>query len=369
MLKKRQPIIIPAINLQTKLLKPTSIKTFTPLPPSSVSNLSSVQASSSLPIKEYLSMNINESIDIDDPIDIVYTWVNMSDQVWMNKFRMHTGKMPSAVRYQGVDEIKYSIASVKKYASFIRNIYVVTDNQMPPLDFMNDRQIKIIDHSVILGKECAYPTFKSDSIESYLWKIPGLSEVFLYFNDDIFVGNRIEKNMFINNNRKLPIADVKECNFNKFTNSFLEKEPHFRCILTAAKIFSRKFNVPMPRYRNEHFCTVFRKKTCELTWKLFHNELANSVKYNTRDPYEPTVSFQILTHYVGEFYGHMLIRYSQSSPIKMLYGDFNDDIRYNRIKNSLMLMRPHIFCINNLHTPRQKIRFEELMKKYYTGFF
>ena len=144
---------------------------------------------------------------------------------------------------------------------------------------------------------------------------------------------------------------------------------HSDLVLTAAKIFSRKFNVPMPRYRNEHFCTVFRKKTCELTWKLFHNELANSVKYNTRDPYEPTVSFQILTHYVGEFYGHMLIRYSQSSPIKMLYGDFNDDIRYNRIKNSLMLMRPHIFCINNLHTPRQKIRFEELMKKYYTGFF
>ena len=51
-------------------------------------------------------------------------------------------------------------------------------------------RLKIVDHRVIYrGYEKYLPVFNSLSIETLLWRIPGLSEHFLYFNDDVMLVN------------------------------------------------------------------------------------------------------------------------------------------------------------------------------------
>ena len=48
--------------------------------------------------------------------------------------------------------------------------------------------VEVVDHTIIFASfEDCLPTFNSKSIEAMLWRIPGLAEYFLYFNDDCFL--------------------------------------------------------------------------------------------------------------------------------------------------------------------------------------
>jgi len=132
----------------------------------------------------------------DFPVDIVYTWVDHRDPKWRRLFTEATGKAPnkggedndpsSMDRFLSRDELKYSLRSVDRYASWVRNVYVVT-NCSPP-DWINLEHPKLhwIDHEEILPPK-ALPTFSSHAIEARLQHIPGLSNHFLYFNDDFFL--------------------------------------------------------------------------------------------------------------------------------------------------------------------------------------
>lgn len=138
-----------------------------------------------------------------DKIDAVITWVDGSDpyhQVKRAQFltqkRENTLKdVAGETRFNQVGEIYYCVASILRFAPWINKIYIVTDNQNPHIDdFINKYfpdnhiPIEIIDHKVIFdGYEEFLPTFNSLSIESLLWRIPGLSERFIYFNDDFML--------------------------------------------------------------------------------------------------------------------------------------------------------------------------------------
>lgn len=134
-------------------------------------------------------------------IDLVYTWVNGSDLVWQEK-RDRTIGCPiekSAEncegRYVDNDELMFSLRSVEKYAPWIRRIFIVTDNQVPRWLDTSNPKIKIVDHSEILPAE-VLPTFNSVVIEHALHKIPGLSEHFLYANDDMFFNRLVRPKDF-----------------------------------------------------------------------------------------------------------------------------------------------------------------------------
>ncbi len=48
-------------------------------------------------------------------------------------------------------------------------------------------RLTIVDHRALIPHD-ALPTFDSGHIESYIHRIPGLSERYFYFNDDVFFG-------------------------------------------------------------------------------------------------------------------------------------------------------------------------------------
>lgn len=89
------------------------------------------------------------------------------------------------------DELVYCLSSIANHAPWIGRIWIVTDAQRPDLarvpDAIRDR-IEIIDHTLLFaGHEAVLPTFNSMTIESMIWRIPGLAERFVYFNDDVFL--------------------------------------------------------------------------------------------------------------------------------------------------------------------------------------
>lgn len=124
------------------------------------------------------------------PIDFVVPWVDDRDPVWREKKEKYTGKGYSEgnteVRYRDWDTLKYWFRGIEKYAPWVRYIYFITDDQKPEwLDCQNSR-LKWIKHTDFIPAEYL-PTFSANPIEWNLHRIPGLSENFVYFNDDVFL--------------------------------------------------------------------------------------------------------------------------------------------------------------------------------------
>ena len=147
-------------------------------------------------------MTDHSSSDTTIPIDAVIAWVDGNDPVLKAKRMSYlNGETPDitsgahSTRFASVNEIRYCVMSVLRFAPFIRNIFIVTDNQDPGLDadlqaFFPEKRssVRIVDHSEIFeGFESYLPTFNSISIASMIWRIKGLSQNFIYFNDDSFL--------------------------------------------------------------------------------------------------------------------------------------------------------------------------------------
>jgi hypothetical protein len=131
--------------------------------------------------------------DVRFPVDAVYTWVNGADPRWRRRRAEYAGEgyheeAANAARYLSRDELRYSLRSLAQYAPWIRQIYLVTDDQTP--DWLNTEHpgITVVSHRDIFGDPELLPTFNSHAIESQLHHIEGLSEHFLYLNDDVFLG-------------------------------------------------------------------------------------------------------------------------------------------------------------------------------------
>lgn len=150
------------------------------------------------------------------PIDAVITWVDGDDPAHRSKRwkYMHGGEearhddIAGETRYRQIGEIAFCVASILRFAPFVRKIFIVTDNQNPKLDeFLsanfpnNQTNIELIDHKVIFrGYEQVLPTFNSLSIVPMLWRIPNLAEHFIYFNDDIMLLSPTKPSDFFDKN-------------------------------------------------------------------------------------------------------------------------------------------------------------------------
>ena len=148
-------------------------------------------------------------MEVTFPIDAVYTWVDGTDPAWLARKRaaletVSGERMPEAaaddLRFVGHDELRYSLRSLELYAPWIRHVYIVTDGQRPEWLREDTDWISIVDHRDIAPAGSALPTFNSQAIETNLHRIEGLSEHFLYFNDDMFLSSPVPPDLFFHAN-------------------------------------------------------------------------------------------------------------------------------------------------------------------------
>ena len=139
-------------------------------------------------------------------IDAVITWVDGSDKEYKKKIEKHLSTSTNYKKhYLQANKIEYCVKSILRFAPFVRRIFIVTDNQKPSFNGLEDlivsNKVKIVDHKEIFkGYEEYLPTFNIRSIDAMLHRIEDLSETFVYFNDDVFLINNIrEEDWFVKN--------------------------------------------------------------------------------------------------------------------------------------------------------------------------
>ncbi|MFI9341270.1 stealth conserved region 3 domain-containing protein [Streptomyces sp. NPDC052773] len=152
------------------------------------------------------------------PVDAVYTWVDGDDPAMAAKRRAHQAladhgiapRETGASRYTSHDELRYALRSLEMYAGFVRHVYLVTDAQLPAWLDPRAEGLTVVDHRDILPAD-ALPVFNSHAIESRLHHIPGLSERYLYFNDDVFINRPVRAEHFFHGNgiARIPLSPLK----------------------------------------------------------------------------------------------------------------------------------------------------------------
>ncbi len=235
------------------------------------------------------------------PIDVVITWVDGNDPKHQEKlanFLAQQGiERPEAAaptRFNECGELDYCVKSILKFAPWVRTIFIVTDNQIPPIiaklaGTADGEKIKLIDHRDIFSDVEQYlPTFNSLTIESVLWRIKGLSDTFIYFNDDFLFIRPVSYDDFLKNNHLVlrgkwqPFDDEKYIKkaLGFLLNKKLEINKHVYLQEKSAKLagFNRSlFELP-------HVPCPLNKKTMEDFCRQHPELLLNNIQYALRDP-------------------------------------------------------------------------------------
>ncbi|KAJ8245444.1 hypothetical protein GJAV_G00270820 [Gymnothorax javanicus] len=97
----------------------------------------------------------------------------------------------SASRFEDNEELRYSLRSVERHAPWVRHVFIVTNGQIPSWLNLDNPRVTVVTHHDIFQNASHLPTFSSPAIETHIHRIPGLSQKFVYLNDDVMFGKDV----------------------------------------------------------------------------------------------------------------------------------------------------------------------------------
>lgn len=302
--------------------------------------------------------------EINEPIDAVYLWVDGQDQDWRDRRSSTIEGLTGIVTDDSIDpsrfrdngELRYSLRSVFQHCDWIRNIVLVTDAQVPTwLDTTHPR-IRMVTHQELFGEAGALPTYNSHAITSRLHHIEGLSDQFVIFNDDVFVGRDVGPSQFFLSNgmsrfflsrKTLPrLASYPQAHEAARRNSVDLIERDFA--VTAGRIF---LHTPVPQLRSLLFELESRYPAVfEGTWS-----------HQLRSPED----FQIngwMHHYIG-----YLLKRTVPGTISYDYFSLDDKALRARLERLLQTREKATFCINDSSNalPENIDYLQHWLRRYY----
>lgn len=239
------------------------------------------------------------SSEMQQPIDFVIIWVDGNDQEWRaekSKYDKNVkGNANSEVRYRDWDNLQYWFRGVEKFAPWVNKIHFVTWGHLPKwLDISNPR-LNIVNHKDYIPEKYL-PTFSSHTIELNLHRIEGLSEHFVYFNDDTFITAPTSAEDFFKNGKPCDTVALDCICFNKDSAGFFNGadlmviNEHFDKKAVFKRDF-RKWVNPKNKFKNilrtllltpwsyfpgfyyQHTPNSFMKSTFEEIWSKEHEIL------------------------------------------------------------------------------------------------
>ncbi|MCH5222993.1 MAG: Stealth CR1 domain-containing protein [Muribaculaceae bacterium] len=244
-----------------------------------------------------------------DEIDFVVTWVNMDDPEWQKTFAKYSGKPDierngvSDARFRDSGFLRYWFRGVEKFAPWVRKIHFITTGQVPEwLDTANPK-LNLVAHKDFIPEKFL-PTFNSTVIERYMYRIPGLSDRFVYFNDDFYIIRPTPPQRFFQNGLPCDIAVFQynpgwsqwykklKNNIRLINRNFDKKEvmdkwrDKWFSPLYGSKVRMNRVLRPYGKFitlRVPHNAQPYLKSTFDEVWKAEGEELTRTSNFRFRD--------------------------------------------------------------------------------------
>lgn len=198
-------------------------------------------------------------------MDAVITYVNMSDPVWIKQYQDTFKDKPDINRFRELGTLQLQVNCIRKFMPWINNIFIVVSTKSQVQNIVG---ANIITHDQIIPKQYL-PTFNSCTIELFLHKIPGLSDYFIYFNDDIFPIDYVDENAFFDGKPVLSFKTVTEPPMNVYRHQCKNSSDLAR---KAANL-----NYSDTYIKTDHICNIHSKTAFEYMWSNYENQLRVSI--------------------------------------------------------------------------------------------
>lgn len=237
-------------------------------------------------------------------IDFVITWLDGNDPNWKKEHDCCSKKINKSVdnseaRYRNWDLLRYWFRGVEKYAPWVNNIYFVTWGHIPCWLNVSHPKLKVVKHEDFIPSEYL-PLFNSCAIEFFFNRIKGLSDRFVYFNDDFFLIDSVKPDRFFKNG--LP-CDIGSWNYVSSQDGLhgctvfsaidvLNK--HFDKREVTKKTFSKWFNLKYPKrslvnlqflmapffvgFLDHHLPQGYLKSTFDNVWEFCGNDVLRTCR-------------------------------------------------------------------------------------------
>lgn len=288
-------------------------------------------------------------------IDMVYLWCDLADENFKKKKEKCAKKYgveynaDNDCRYIDNDELKYSLRSLEKFAPWINNIFIVTNEQVPKWLNTEHPKIKIVDHKDIMP-ESALPNFNSTAILHNIVNIKGLSEYFLYSDDDMFFCDYTLPEFFFKEGNPVCrfIKPYKEEDDSSYTN----------ILRNGDKLLREKFGNKLPIGLKPHHNIDAYKKSLILKCK---EEFKDEIEKSSISPFRKSSDIEraIYQKYACLIGGGIFKRTDKTSIFKGFKKDSLELFSQSRKKEQkLKKFKPKLFCINDTEETRSEDRVE-----------
>lgn len=252
----------------------------------------------------------------DYPIDFVVTWVDGNDPAWQKERAEYFGEDElktsgnGVCRYRDWASFRYWFRAVEEFAPWVRYVHLVTWGHVPGWLNLECPKLKIVNHKDFMPPEFL-PTYNCNSLELNLFRIPDLSEHFVYFNDDMLLARPVSPEDFfvnglpkhtgialpwVNRDNEIPyhlffngfgLANKK----NNVTESIRQHPEKFFSHIYGSSI---KYNIEayrsngIPGMYFTHMGVPFRRSSMQRTWDKYEQECAETSRYRIRDIHQIT---------------------------------------------------------------------------------
>ncbi|MBQ7883478.1 MAG: Stealth CR1 domain-containing protein [Phascolarctobacterium sp.] len=249
---------------------------------------------------------------MNEKIDFVITWVDGNDEEWRNLRDSYNSNLGDSrnIRFREWDLLRYWFRGVEKFAPWVNRIHFVTCGHLPEWLNINHPKLHIVNHKDYIPEKYL-PTFNSHTIELNLHRIEELEERFVYFNDDVFLINKVKPEDFFVDGLPCDIG-VLGCispgdkivsnvvlNNLQIINKYFNKESYVNDGWWHAFNWCYGKNIirtillcPFRKHTgffDHHLCVSFNKETFKKVW-LAENELLHktcSNKFRSRNDVSP----------------------------------------------------------------------------------
>lgn len=224
-----------------------------------------------------------------DKIDFVIPWVDHNDHLWQKDFKQHNANNKeedsSFERYRDWGLLKYWFRGVENNAPWVNKIHFITYGHYPDWLNINHPKINIVRHDSYIPSKYL-PVFSSHPIEIFINRIPNLSDKFVYFNDDMYLINKVEQTDFFINDKPCDIFSLNPISPTGISHILLNNLEAISLHLNKQDVMKKNFNkwfklkykdklirtlflLPWPSFTgffDHHLPQAYLKKTFDEVW-------------------------------------------------------------------------------------------------------
>lgn len=284
--------------------------------------------------KKQVDHILKEDYVCDFDVDLVIPYVDSRDPVWRKVYTdfTHRSDYVNDPRFDNPSLFEYFLRGVDKFMPWVRKIHLIVSNIEQVPAYINKEKTHIVLHKDIMP-ESILPTYNSSTIEMFITKIEGLSEHFIYANDDMYPIREMFKSDFFTEDGKPKIV---------FKTNYVKKNMTFfnTLCLNGYRHLAEVLDYPIDDttfLRPEHTIASFVLSRCkECLSKMWH--------YVEQDlgPFRTTKQH---TQYMYSLYERFTNGYVFGGP-SFKYYDLNG--RHEAIVNNLKGQGCQILCLNGV---------------------